>query len=60
MIAKLVSPHIGDAMVYYVSGHKAGAAGSYNRAAYASEKRTMHQRWADHVDHAADTPRGFS
>jgi hypothetical protein len=34
----------------HVSGHRAGVAGTYNRAAYAPEKTEALQRWADHVD----------
>jgi hypothetical protein len=32
-----------------VSGAKAGVAGTYNRAAYAPEKKTALERWAAHV-----------
>jgi hypothetical protein len=35
--------------VNHVSGHKAGIAGVYNRAAYEKEKRTALAMWADHV-----------
>lgn len=44
-----VPPHVIEAIVNHVSGHKAGVAGVYNRATYAAEKRQALQRWADHV-----------
>jgi integrase len=45
-----VQPHIVEAVLNHVSGHRAGVAGTYNRAAYAPEKTEALQRWADHVD----------
>jgi integrase len=51
MMAELgVLPHIIEAILNHVSGHKSGVAGIYNRARYADEMRTALQRWADHVD----------
>ena len=51
MMAELgVQPHIIEAMLNHVSGHKAGVAGIYNRARYEGEMRAALQRWADHVD----------
>ena len=44
-----IQPHLIEAVVNHVSGHKAGVAGIYNRATYAEEKRTALQRWADHL-----------
>jgi integrase len=44
-----VAPHVVEAVVNHVSGHKGGVAGVYNRATYAAEKRAALQRWADHV-----------
>jgi integrase len=43
-------PHIIEAVLNHVSGHKAGVAGIYNRARYADEMRAALQRWADHVE----------
>jgi integrase len=43
-------PHIIEAVLNHVSGHKAGVAGVYNRARYADEMRIALQRWADHVE----------
>jgi integrase len=45
-----VQPHIIEAVLNHVSGHKAGVAGIYNRARYEGEIRDALQRWADHVE----------
>jgi integrase len=45
-----VQPHIIEAVLNHVSGHKAGVAGIYNRARYADEMRTALQKWADHIE----------
>jgi integrase len=45
-----VQPHIIEAVLNHVSGHKAGVAGIYNRARYEGEMRSALQRWADHID----------
>jgi hypothetical protein len=34
-----ILPHVIEAVLNHISGHKAGVAGVYNRAQYASEKR---------------------
>jgi integrase len=44
-----VAPHIVEAILNHVSGHKAGVAGIYNRATYEKEKRAALVMWADHV-----------
>jgi integrase len=44
-----IQPHIIEAVLNHVSGHKAGVAGIYNRARYEGEMRGALQRWADHV-----------
>jgi integrase len=44
-----VQPHIIEAVLNHISGHKAGVAGIYNRAVYSAEKRHALNRWADHV-----------
>jgi hypothetical protein len=44
-----VAPHIVEAVLNHVSGHKAGVAGVYNRADYQREVRIALTRWADHV-----------
>ena len=46
-----IAPHVVEAVVNHVSGRaKAGVAGVYNRATYATEKRVALQAWADHLD----------
>jgi integrase len=42
-----VQPHIIEAVLNHVSGHKAGVAGIYNRATYAAEKQAALILWAD-------------
>jgi integrase len=42
----LAEPWIVEAVMNHVSGHKAGVAGRYNRAAYAVQKRAALERWA--------------
>jgi integrase len=45
-----VLPHIVEAVLNHVSGHKSGVAGTYNRAKYEPEMRSALQRWANHLD----------
>jgi integrase len=44
-----VQPHVIEAVLNHVSGHKGGIAGIYNRAQYAREKEHALTLWADHV-----------
>jgi integrase len=44
-----VPPHIIEAVLNHVSGHKGGVAGIYNRATYDKEKREALNLWAEHV-----------
>jgi integrase len=44
-----VLPHIVEAVLNHVSGHKAGVAGVYNRAEYGEPKRVALQRWAERL-----------
>ena len=44
-----VLPHIIEAVLNHVSGHKAGVAGIYNRATHAEPMRDALDRWASHV-----------
>jgi integrase len=44
-----VAPHIIEALLNHVSGHKAGVAGIYNRSSYEREVRAALALWADHV-----------
>jgi integrase len=45
-----VPPHIVEAVLNHISGHRSGVAGTYNRAQYAAEKKAALQLWADHVN----------
>jgi integrase len=44
-----IAPHIVEAALNHITGAKAGVAGTYNRAAYTTEKRRALERWASHV-----------
>jgi integrase len=44
-----VLPHIIEACLNHVSGHKAGVAGIYNRATYEKEKRQALNLWAERL-----------
>jgi integrase len=44
-----VLPHIIEACLNHISGHKAGIAGVYNKAAYSKEKVQALAQWAAHV-----------
>jgi integrase len=44
-----IAPHIVEATLNHVSGHKHGVAGVYNRAAYEAQKRHALTAWADHL-----------
>jgi len=44
-----VLPHVIEAILNHVSGHKAGVAGVYNHARYAPEKRLALTLWGDHL-----------
>jgi integrase len=39
-------PHVVEAILNHISGHKSGVAGIYNRAVYANEKRQALDAWA--------------
>jgi integrase len=43
-----IAPHIVEAVLNHVS-HRAGVAGTYNRATYAKEKANALARWVDHL-----------
>jgi integrase len=53
-----VAPHIIEACLNHVSGHKAGVAGTYNRATYEPEKRAALDAWAKHIGEAVLAPAG--
>jgi len=45
-----ILPHVIEAVLNHISGHKAGVAGIYNRAQYAPEKRQALDQWGAHVE----------
>jgi integrase len=45
-----VLPHIIEAVLNHVSGHRAGVAGIYNRARYEVEMRAALDRWSAHIE----------
>jgi integrase len=49
MAALGVLPHVVEAVLNRVSGHRAGVAGIYNRHAYAAEKRAALEAWSSHL-----------
>ena len=44
-----VQPHVIEAVLNHISGHKAGVAGVYNRSTYIAEKAAALVLWAEHV-----------
>ena len=44
-----IQPHIIEALLNHVSGHKGGVAGIYNRASYPREIAAALQLWAEHL-----------
>jgi hypothetical protein len=43
-------PHVIEAIVNHVSGHKAGVAGTYNKALYLEERRKALEAWGRYVE----------
>ena len=44
-----VQPHVVEAVLNHVSGHKGGIAGIYNRAQYTAERARALALWDDHI-----------
>jgi integrase len=44
-----VFPHIVEAVINHISGHKAGDAGRYNHANYSAERKAALDMWSAHV-----------
>jgi len=44
-----VQPHIIEMAINHQSGHKAGVAGTYNRANYHAERKVALDKWAAHI-----------
>jgi len=51
-----IEPHIVEAVINHVSGHRSGVAGTYNRARYEPAKRAALMRWANHLFALVDEP----
>jgi hypothetical protein len=51
-----IQPHVVEAVLNHVSGHKAGVAGVYNRASYDRKKRQALDLWAEHLMAAVEAP----
>ena len=49
-----IEPHIIEAVLNHISGHKGGIAGIYNRASYAKQMARALVLWADHVRAVVD------
>lgn len=49
-----VAPHIVEAIINHVSGHKGGVAGRYNHASYREQKATALQRWGNWLEQAVE------
>jgi integrase len=49
MHEKGVAPHVVEAIINHISGHKAGVAGRYNHANYSAERKAALDMWAKHV-----------
>jgi integrase len=43
-------PHVIEAIINHVSGHKAGVAGTYNKALYLEERRKALEVWGRHLE----------
>jgi hypothetical protein len=48
-ISDSVQPHVIEAILNHISGHKAGVAGIYNRSTYATEKCAALDLWSNHI-----------
>jgi integrase len=44
-----IAPHVIEAVLNHISGHKAGVAGTYNRSLYLPERRQALDRWGAYV-----------
>jgi integrase len=42
-------PHVVEVLLGHVGGHKAGVAGTYNKAIYLEERRRALERWGAHI-----------
>ena len=54
MVELGITPHVVEACINHVSGHRAGVVGTYNRATYREPKQAALQAWADHLEAPVD------
>jgi integrase len=45
-----IAPHIIEALLGHISGHRSGVAGTYNRQGYLLERRAALAAWAQYID----------
>ncbi len=45
-----VMPHIVEAVLNHISGHRSGVAGTYNLANYDGQKAVALRKWSDHIE----------
>jgi integrase len=45
-----IMPHIVETVLNHVGGHKAGVAGTYNKALYLDERRRALVRWGEYIE----------
>ena len=50
-----IEPHVVEALLNHISGHRAGPAGTYNRASYRAAKTAALERWVVHVAGIVDS-----
>ena len=51
-----VLPHVVEAVLNHISGHRGGVAGVYNRASYGPEKRAALALWGERVPELVGVP----
>jgi integrase len=44
-----IEPHVVEVLLGHAGGHKAGVAGTYNKAIYLAERRDALDRWGEHI-----------
>jgi len=53
-----IEPHVVEAILNHVSGHKGGIAGIYNRASYRKQMEAALAAWAAHIEHVVHNAEG--
>jgi len=44
-----IAPHVVEAVLNHISGHRSGVAGTYNRSSYENAVKAALARWGEHV-----------